>query len=573
MTTTRTIPDPMAVTDQVFYARLRLNESQKDVLNALINSLNLNKNQSNTPPFPWDYVKAALLYREDNYGKFREAMIAMNAVISDTNVAQQFLDSIGEMKGKFIALFSANKIDPGSYHTYPHGVEMSTDPGEFSASYYRQNCASNFEARLWLVMVDAIGAAHDIIQGKAPPINERESAVIFIDEMQKMMNNFIEANKNNLTTDQKAALEKFRDNAIPFLANECLINATYLLFNSGKRDFSNILHQVHEIISPNTPEFYGNTKLAAAVMSVALSDTRRSEMHHVLEKQELLKSVPGHLVVPLESVLRMVGLLAENERITDLRAKNSDKLADIEGFLLRIGQNIRMSTELAGVFKKSGVAERLNILQQARVAENDTFNVGVDIQKHLQPFLDCLCVPFFGEAAFAKALGEIDQTELIALAKAQGISSLVEGKLDLKGWQSHALLLENLHKGCEQLKAKPDELQKITQVLIFIASKPPGYKITPEIYKAMQAELRANQDELRNLENQITKIKFYTSDPLGKDKISIIQQQQTDLDKKVNSLQRDIAEIERTNPMLRRESDKTVMTMPHPENVNNNQRL
>lgn len=181
-------------------------------------------------------------------------------------------------------------------------------------------------------------------------------------------------NKENLTPGQITALEQFRDQAIPFLANECLINGTYLLFNSGKRDFANILHQVHEIVTPGKKEFnngseLGDTKLAAAIMTVALSDTRRSEMTHVLNRQELLNSVPDHLIEPLEKVLRMTGLLNEGEHINDLRDRNdTQKLRDIEGFLLRVGQNIRMTTELAGVFKKPGASDRLSILEQGRVA-------------------------------------------------------------------------------------------------------------------------------------------------------------------------------------------------------------
>lgn len=566
MSKTRTIPSP-ELKDDHFNQTFHLTQEQILKLDELRTELNLNSNMSKTPPFPWDYVKAAMIYRKENYDKFKEAMMDMNKLLSDDVLSQSFMEALGPMKGKFIAQFSANKIDPGSYHTYPHGMEMATDPGEFTEEFYNQQCTSTAEANLWRMMIDVIGAAHDIIQGKAPPINERESAEIFISEMNKMINQFMDANKENLSKEQSEALVQFRDNAVPFLANECLINGTFLLFNSGKRDFTNVLQKVHEIVSPDTPEFKGDKKLSGAIMAVALSDTRRSEMIHVLEKQELLNSVPEHLIQPLEKVLRIVGLLDKDETLEDLRMQTdgkNDRLLEIEGFLLRTGQNIRMTTELAGAFAKTEEAraaakERLSILETSRITESKSFDPGVDPDKHIKPFIDSIGGPF-GEAAFAKALGLVDQ-ELMELAEKQGISEMLDGKLDLNGWQNHSEYLARLQSAYENLKDDPEkseDLQAIATVLMFIASKPPGHKISPEIYKQMKDELLEMKKAVNDISTEMSKIKWTETDPVKKEEGMVKLQQDKDaLEKKCKRLEKDIVEIEKANPSLKVEKQMT----------------
>ena len=70
-----------------------------------------------------------------------------------------------------------------------------------------------------------------------------------------------------------AIINEFRNNALPFLADECIVNATYLLFNAGKRDFDNVLCQVSNVFAAETKVTALNTNVAAMKLGIALADT------------------------------------------------------------------------------------------------------------------------------------------------------------------------------------------------------------------------------------------------------------------------------------------------------------
>ena len=466
-------------------------------LQELGNRLNFKKPGSNVidpDALVWKDIADALSTRKS---KAPEAIAAIESVLTRPRIAHELTLKMQELQHVFIADFAVHKIDGASYHFYGHGEEMSKDPGEFIPTLLPRGSVIN---TLIQATTNALGAAHDIIQGKTPfPTNERESAKIFIKRTQEMITEYI-GDEASFSADELKALKDYRDKAVPFMAEECIVNSTYLLFNSGKRDFDNILLLVQKSLVPDAKSDL-DPVTAAMKMSMAISDTRRSEIKHVLRKFEVIINIPEDKVPELEKLILGIELLKPGETINKLKAEKTpeseEKLMKIEGFLLRIGQNIRMSAELSVVTKKEEADKvpgrgRVTLISDLRANKD----AAVSIEDHLQPFLGAILGPY-GECSFAKALGEIDQRELKEQAEFYGLI-LNDEKLDFSGWMDHATYLAKAKEFLEKADTKP----LIAQILFTIAAKSPGHRVSEETYIAMkkmvekggvpEGELKAN---------------------------------------------------------------------------------
>ena len=477
-------------------------EDKADALTALGSKLNL---EDSSPV--WTQIADALEYRKNNYASAKAAMDQLSAA---PTAATQLAEKMHALQGRFIAMFAAERIKAATYHYYGHGKEMSKDPGDFVAPILKDNPLRH----LMTETVNALGAAHDIVQGRVPPANEKASAAIFIQETQKAIDILLVESKADLSAADVTALRDYQQKGVPFLAEECITNATYLLFNSGKRDFDNILAQVDAACRASAnaqlmPVL--DPMIAGMKMAAALADTRRSEMKMVLARQELLKSVPAEKIRGLEVVLQASGLLEEKQTIAFLREQqNQEKLMQIEGFLLRLGQNLRMTTENAIRFGAPNEAAAAVARQQLISDIRQDKDVTIEMKTHVQPFLDVISGGK-GEAAFASDLGHADRAELFPEAQAAGLAAMMNADtLDLDGWEGHATCLTNFQENFS--KAELHDQQAMAGILYFVAAKAPGHLIGQETYEAMvQYETQLFQDnpqsdKLNNLSGELNEI-------------------------------------------------------------------
>jgi hypothetical protein len=452
----------------------------------------------------WDQIILALNNRRLNNLPAHAVLSDLKNLInkpalSDITAAMQHL------QGKFIAMFAAQDFNASTYHFYGHGKEMSEDPGEL----YQSSSVGNEVDDFLTATVNALGAAHDIIQSAGPPLNEQRSAAIFVTETQNMLNELME--RNNYTPKTVAILEKLRDKTIPFLAEECIVNGTYLLFNSGKRDFDNILTQINQVFEKAKGSVFEPMKLSkdlqAMKTAIALADTRRSEIKSVLKKHESLSNIleDGDNKLGLEKLLQAARVLKHDEHLPNLSDDSThaqEKLMKIEGFLLRLGQNVRMTSELAVHFAQN--SERQQLIKTIRT--NKPYEIAV--KSHLEPFINSIDGKF-GEAAFARALGTIDNTELASQVKDHHLEAMVnEDNFDFNGWESHA---DNLISMKQAISTMSNEEKKmITKIIYVAAAKSPGHKVSQEIFDAMinyRKELASQKSSLlTHLDENIAEI-------------------------------------------------------------------
>ena len=449
----------------------------------------------------WSQITVALANRNNNTPA---AIAAMDAVLKHPRMVTELTGKMQNLKGKFIALFAANKIEAASYHFYGHGEKMSQDPGAFLAFLLPKGSTLN---PFMQVITNALGAAHDIIQQYSPPANEKASAEIFRIEAQKMITQLLNQHATDWTKDELKALEEFRDKTIPFLAEECIVNSTYLLFNSGKRDFDNVLTQVYRTLNPHHGADL-DPLTAGMKMAIALSDTRRSEMKNILRKMELLRSVPASQLPSLEKLLQGIKLLDADITITQLIEQgNEEKLMQIEGYLLRIGQNIRIVAELRVAFAPAAEKENRKDMLKLIVDLRTNKKPAVSIENCFELFLKCIPGPF-GEIAFAGALGEIDRNELRDHAHFYNLS-LNEDTIDLLGWTRHAEDLGKTKNFLDFTNLTAKEKQSIAEMLFTVAAKPPEHRVCKETYEAMKsltAELTQHPQLLENLQTEMKEI-------------------------------------------------------------------
>jgi hypothetical protein len=431
----------------------------------------------------WDRVILSLENRKRNNLSATLALTQLHT-LNDPKIINDLTDGMQQLQDRFIAMMAAQDFDPGTYHFYGHAKEMSQDPGSLIANTLAPDSVNNFI----IAMTNALGAAHDIIQNYGAPRNEILSAELFVAETQNMINVLLEKNRNKYTEDQIEKLESFKADTLPFLAEECIVNSTYMVFQAGKRDLDNILNQINQIFDEaagRTPKPMRLSKeIHAMKTAITLADTRRSEIKPILAKYESIRTA---LLVSdsqsnLTRLLRAAGILGQDELMPDYEqmknAGTNKKLMEIEGFLLRLGQNLRMTSELAVHFSQDALRKELiNDLREFKEVE-------ITLEYHLQPFLNAIDGSF-GEAAFAAALGEIDNSELKEQIKQHHLEEMVNSKnFDFNGWKNHATHLTNFKAGIESFSLA--EQAAITQLMYTIAAKSPGHKVGQKTYDAMQ---------------------------------------------------------------------------------------
>ena len=275
----------------------------------------------------------------------------------------------------------------------------------------------------------------------------------------------------------------------------------------GKRDFDNVLAQVYRTLVPQAGADL-DPITAGMKMAIALSDTRRSEMKNILTKMELLNTVPANQLPSLEQLLKGIKILDANQTIAQLIAQNNqEKLMQIEGFLLRAGQNIRMVAELRVAFapaaEKENKKDILKLIADLRVNKKPT----ASIEHCFEEFLKKIPGPF-GEMAFAGALGEIDRNELREHAHFYNLS-LSEDAIDLLGWTRHAEDLGKTKNLFDSTTLTAQEKKSIAEMLFTVAAKPPEHRVCKETYEAMKSlvpELTQSPQLLENLQNAMKEI-------------------------------------------------------------------
>jgi hypothetical protein len=396
-------------------------------------------------------------------------------------------DLIQMMKGlqrKFIAILISQDFVPASYHFYGHTKEMSMDPGLFYAAFF----PDNLSAEVLVEIVNTLGAAHDIIQNETPYKNEKISAGIFVEEFNKSLAVLIE-DLTRYSSDEIKCLQDFRDFTIPFLAEEGIVNSTFLVFSAGTRDFENILTQINKLFIRATPlrveELAATVLLDSTIMAmkfaISLADTRRASLNVVVSKLELLKIIPRNKFNSLLKLLQYSGVLSEDDFIPELESiEHLDVLKKINSYILRLTQNVRMTSEMAA---RKMDFRRKEIICSLRANKP----VKIDLAAHLQPFLDTIHGRF-GEIEFAQALGYIDQNEILEQAIYYGLQSMVNpDTFDIHGWSTHAHYLSEFHKNLSSLSDSDTLKAEIAELIFFMAAKSPGHILDQETYDVIQS--------------------------------------------------------------------------------------
>jgi hypothetical protein len=456
-------------------------------------------------------VARALIYRAEYAPKAVDVIHKMEYLGNASPQSAAFVDLIAGMqmlKGKFLAMFSAEQIEQATHHALSHGVDMSHDPCDFILPILEiQDGKLTPAAVLAMATASVLGAAHDIIQGKVPrPTNEIESAKIFSDEMQNMISDLIQNHKNTYSENEIAVLNLYKKIVVPFFAREGIVNATYLLFGCGKRDFDNILSQVSEIYIGNTPDL---TPLIAAIkIGMAVSDTRRGEMDHLLEKMEslslIIDSQQGEL---MSKLLWAAGIFTEDSdclpqfshELKNLSPVFKEKCKEAEGFLLILRPNINMVSELATVPQLDASGQPVNDSEGNIIMVPDPVGAELtrllrigkepadfDYAKQLNKFLEEINDSPDGELTFANELGAADK-ELVKNAERYDVSEITKSKRFHDDWLYHGEKLTKMKNNLAVMA--PGEKNAIAKLLYTMAAISPGMTIgmgmTQEIYNDM----------------------------------------------------------------------------------------
>jgi hypothetical protein len=491
-------------------------------------------------------VARALIYRAEYLPKAVDAIHRMEDLGNALPQSAAFVDLIAGMqalKGRFLAMFSAEQIEQATHHSLSHGVDMSHDPCDFILPILDMQDGKLTPAALLAVSITSVlGAAHDIIQGKVPrPTNEIESAKIFTNEMQGMISDLIKNHKKTYSENEIAALNLYKKIVVPFFAKEGIVHATYLLFGCGKRDFDNILAQVSEIYIGDTPDL---TPLIAAIkIGMAVSDTRRGEMDHLLEKMEslslIIDSQQGDL---MNTLLCAAGIFTEgsdhlpqcSHELKNLSPDFKEKCKEAEGFLLILRPNINMVSESAKTPQLDASGQPVKnsdgkiimvrdpigaeLTRQLRMGKEP---LDFDYAKQLNKFLDEINDSPEGELTFANELGAADK-ELVKHAERYGVSEITKAKRFHDDWLYHG---EKLTKMKINLAAMGHaEKNAIAKMLYTMAAIPPGMIIgmgmTHEIYNDMvkyEQSLFCESgfsDRLQKLSQDINEIEVMNSNKL-----------------------------------------------------------
>ncbi len=431
------------------------------------------------------------------------------------NASSELLDDItARMKslhGRFLLQMAA-ECDSRSYHDWPHAVEMATDPGKMVTQVLTERnllekekakaegrdprgLRSNEQIQFLATLANWMGAAHDIIQGiRTPSMNERKSADIFIKIMQEMIDNAIEQGDYLPLSPEGILLQKLRE-SIPTIAEEGIVNGTWLGFTTGKRTICEMVNQIEASVfgECSLPD-----DLEVLQTAIAHSDTRRSEQTQAIEDIAILKSIPEPLVDVLLTLCQKAGIglspgldaetlsdilkIYRNESPTsDIVLEDwYDDLKKIESFLLRFAQNVRMVTEL-GAHPFGGAPEaektrRADMLRGARGVSLDKYPT-----KEQENLFECFVTPvqqaiqgMFGEISFAKGLG----------GSADEVSQAIHDQISMQGWESHADHLQNIHQFLSEGVVAGAQ-QAMGQLFCWVAANQPGAVPNQDLYLSM----------------------------------------------------------------------------------------
>lgn len=477
---------------------------------------------------------SSLLNRQRSHASYYKAMTRFSLSLEENSeILSQFIKIMSELQATFIAEASKHKTENASYHIFTHSLEMMIDAAKFlelliKAKSQKENhqltrftsfLVNKTRQTILKSLISAIGAAHDIIQDKGPLQNEKLSADIFIAKIQDA---FQEMNTSQEAPNLfKGVIDAFLKDAIPFLAEEVIVNGTTLIFSAGNRSLANMIgqldqifatfdanvHLTHQQIQERKEMLEHLEEVFFMQISLELCDTRRNEMYFVLQKLEVFSNVPPEHLKGIEEALKATDILEEKDELLQIQNQaksykkevwdnnfNSNDLSDlerkilrIEGFLIRMGQNIRMIVEF------SKVKERIQLLEKIRqTSADETKNdekPEINFATHIQPIIEKLG----GESAFAKGLSKLAKTELPNHANNYGPGNeALKNIMNTNGWLIHAEELHALKNFCDiaMQKNQLPVLQEMFTALINIAAKPPGWSyVNDQVLKALQEYL------------------------------------------------------------------------------------
>lgn len=464
-------------------------------------------------------LEAALKERQLKHSGCLEAMNRVSAYIFTPGVVggmaarNALTDMLSNCQSHFLALAQELSMKEGVYHTVFHANEMLEDICSFVEHYFIDHeCYINSEGQFYALLASAMGAAHDIIQNLNPPNNEQASEAIFVDVVARSMDALLATLK--LNTPQKQALADFKTYALPFIAKEVITYGTYLPMGNMASGLAGAKRSFAEILNQTEYEQCGciclDERIRIMQAALAACDVRRSELKSVLKQHYSLSVIPEKLYGGLDSLLQAAGLLGQWETFSTLvHAHRHGEIAgisgdivlrldEIEGFLIRLGQNYRMVVENTLKFnqpnpadaepqarakeEKSQIALKCNALidkvrglglEEMAVVLTKEF----DVTPHLGTFLNALGGDF-GEAAFAAGLGKTGEEFINHPSNPKRLHDYLAREMDAKGWERHSHTLLHLQ---DEIRALPVEQQhEIGKVIVTIATKQAGTKIKPE---------------------------------------------------------------------------------------------
>lgn len=488
----------------------------------------INKLESTTSYYLTDpqqsLLEQSLERREKQLPQCLAALSDLDARLAscEDDVFSALLDKLEHTQGLFLAMMEEARIDGGLYHSSFHANEMVEDIYAFTFKAQKSVLgACDLQAHFYATLAACMGAAHDLIQNLAPPENELQSEALFLGEINKCFNNALSSLP--LSEEDKALLYSLQY-ALPFIARECLSNGTYLIMGHPTegltypiRDFALVLNYKEKL-----EKGYCSLPSTLRIMQLALSvcDVRRSELMLVASQRKLLTNLPPVTYPELDELLKTVNLLSKDETIEALLARQSSprgsarkacaelKLSDIEAFLLRLGQNVRIQVENEHKFQRDNL-DRLataqdnfsliTLLQQKSQEELVTF-YGAETTKaiNLAFFKTALSGHNYSEAAFAQGLGSAACEVLNSCNDLPSLREFMVREFDANGWSDHKEHLSALASAFKDHTFT--EQAQFSKLLFVIAALQPGKGLSPRLKMSMQERLIT----LMALEKEIT---------------------------------------------------------------------
>jgi hypothetical protein len=290
--------------------------------------------------------------------------------------------------------------------------------------------------------------------------------------------------------------------------------------------------------------------IAAMKIGLAISDTRRGEMDHLLEKMESLKiMIERGLGAELDKLLRAAEIFTVNDQLPSCSAdlKNLSPLLKVkcenaEGFLLRLRPSMNMAIELAKTAKLDEMGKPMHDAAGALIKVPDPMGVriihqlrrgqepGVNYSKRVNHFLAKINDKTSGEITFANELGAINQ-ELVDHAERYGIGAIMTNNRLRSNWKHQGAMLTTLKHNLDAMDSS--EKAAIAELMYTMAAISPGIVLgmgmTQEIYDGMVAyeqelfQLAVVANKLNNLSRDIDEIEILNANTLrlAKERLAI----------------------------------------------------